>query len=457
MEHSDTSRAESPAVRFFVRLGLGVVALALSIGAAIALVRTKPKPATEPTAAHSIVVDAITASERPVGRSWNGYGTVRAQSVADVAAEVAGVIIARPDTVEAGRRVDAGAEIIRIDARDYQEQLEAAQHVVTALESQLESVDVETDSLQESVGLAEEGISLFNRELARAHDAQTRGAATENEVEALRRSLTTQQRELTELRQRYRQAPIRRAELEAQIRQQRTLVRQAELNVERTVVRAPIAGILQTIHVNIGDWIGTGQPVARIVNLSRIEAPIRMPISASSALRLGDTLALRTDGPDQRRWEAKIVRLAPEADSQTRTITVYAEVAQDGREIQDDTLLPGQFVAAEAQSSRLEPHVIIPRNAVLGDRVAVIGADGRVRWRPVEVAFAFDASFSDINRSATQWVALSRGVEAGERVAISNIGELDEGMAVQAENDAVTPTPTARREATTESAGRKPQ
>jgi len=428
------------------RLGLGILILAAAGGGTAALVVNKPKPKSTPISERSLTVRTVTATEKAVARTWIGYGSARAIADADVAVQVAGAIVEKPDAVNAGRWVNKGDLLAQIDAAAVKDKLDAQNQAITALESQVESLDVEHAALTDSVKLAEQGVGLSEKELARAKEAMTQGAATENEIEALLRDLTRQWRELSDLRQRRDQAPIRRLEIEAQIRQQRASARLAQLDVDHSSVRAPISGVLQEVVVNVGDWVGVGQPIARIVDLSRIEAPMRLPMSAGVDVRVGDPMPLRADGPSDLRWKGVVVRIAPEADANTRTITVFAELEQDGRSVNATTLLPGQFLIGSARSKLAQRHIVAPRIAINGDRISVIGGDGRVQTRPVEVAFYFDASFPDLDSHITQWAAIEDGLTAGDRMIVSNLDEIAEGMEVRSQGatgDGVQPRASA--------------
>lgn len=448
------SQDREPTRILLIRFGLGTLALMVAIGILVALWLTKPSPQLAPTGERALTVRIITATEKPVARTWRGYGTARALNAANVASQVAGEVVERPDGIDAGAWVEKGDLLIQLDNAEFKERLAGASETIRALEAQLESLDVEQASLSDNVRLAEQAVTLYERELARARDAQSRGAATQNEIDRLERELTTQRRIAVDLRQRRDQLPIRRQEVEAQIRQQRAQARLAQLDVERARITAPISGVLQTVEANVGDWLAVGAPVARIVDRRRIEAPMRMPISAGADLRVGDDLTLAADGPSGLTWTARISRIAPEADSGNRTLTVFAEHEQEANHVESGALLPGQFLIGTAQSRRAVSRIVVPRNAVVSDRVSIMNEDGRVETRRVRVAFYIDDRFTDIDPTVTQWVALEDGLTSGDRVIVSNLDDLEEGLTVRpAERAAAALPPTAQRDPSIDASG----
>jgi len=426
-------RGSAPRWAVGVRALLGVAAIAGGVGVYAVLWSTRPEPAVRPQADRVITVSAVPAAARDVRRAWTGYGTARAMTAADVAAEVAGRVVEKPDSMEPGVRVERGQLIAALDPGEYADRLAAAEDAIAALEAQLERLDVEAAALAETVDLAEQSVALSERELDRAKAALARGAATENEIDRLTRDLIRLRRELTDARQRLDSVPTRRAEAVAQLDQQRASARQAERDLNRTRITAPIAGALESVGVDEGDWLGVGATVARIVDLSRVEVPVRLPASAAGAIRVGDEVRLTAEGAAARSWAARLDRIAPVADAQTRTITAYAVVEQPGADAASGALLPGRFLTAAVASRTPQRRVIIPRAAIVGDRVAIVGDGSTVVTRAVRVAHHLDGVFDDLHPDITEWAALDAGVEPGELVIITNLTEIEDGVAVRVE------------------------
>lgn len=396
------------------------------------LVSTRPQPPRIPPEQRAQQVSVITARLAPVTRTWRGYGTARAKDAADVAAQVAAEVVERPERIEAGNRVAKGDMIVALDDEEFRRRLSSAREAIRALEAQVEGLDVEKASLEESVRLAEEAVRLTQREVERAKAAVEEGAATPGEVERLQRELTQTQRERTELQQRLSMISVRRRQLEAQIRERRAEASLAELNVQRCRIAAPFDGAIQEVHVDPGERVSVGEVVARLVDLSRIEVPLRLPISAGAQLDVGDAVRLRADSPGGRSWRAEVARIAPEADSRTRTLTAFVEVSQSP-EPGPGALLPGQFVIAEISAGQSRRRIVVPRAAVRGDRVWVVaGEDDRVEPRRVRVAHYLEARFEDVAPRETQWAVIESGLEPGEQVIVSNFESLEAGRLVEA-------------------------
>lgn len=435
-----TDRWASLWMVYIPRLFVVVVLLAVSGGIAMAMIATKGKSEKNPPAGASIVVQTIQAVHRPSDRIWSGYGTARTMGSADVVAEVAGRVIDRPEAIESGRSVNKGDLIVRLDDSDYINALDAARQSVKSLNAQISGLSIETEQMQNQVRFAGQEIEAAQRDLARIDEAIAQGAGSVGERDVKLASMLRSQREQSVLQQQLDLIPSRRARLEAELSSQRANERIATENVERSSIRAPFAGELQSVTYRMGDWVGLGMSVARVVDLSRLEIPLKVAASASSWVKVGDEVRLWISQPGAEPDQiGQITRIAPEADSSSRTMTVFVEVRQDAED--PDRLLPGQFVHGRVITHDPHDRVILPRRAVQSNHVFVANknADGNrvIEVIPVKVAYSFESKMPDIDPIETQWVALEIGYEPVEfsPVAVSLLDQMVAGMKVKIVGD----------------------
>lgn len=416
------------------RIVVSVVVLAVSVGIFRALVALKPPvPKTDrPPAAMTVRV--ITATPVRTPRMWVGYGTALAKESADVAAEVAGTVVSRDPKVEVGEWIDAGGTLVSMDAREYADRAARSREIAASLEAELTGLDIELEAQQETLRLIERSADLTRRELERIRGAVEAGSANQFELEPLEDRLARVLRERENTQKELLLIPTRKARLRAQVDAERASQRLAELDVERCAVRSPISGVLQTVDAEVGERLSVGQRVGRVVDLSVIEIPLRVPVSSASWIRVGASASVELGGPRDAAREGVVSRIAPEADAATRTISVYVEVDQSESMASAGgagaILLPGQFVFGRIESTETIERIAIPRSAVTGDRVFVVDDEGVVRTRVVAIDFAAEGTHPDVHPDETQWYVLVDGVEPGERIAVTNIAELRAGMRI---------------------------
>lgn len=111
----------------------------------------------------------------------------------------------------------------------------------------------------------------------------------------------------------------------AQLQRAQASRKTAEVALRESQIRAPYAGRIQTRHVDEGSQVSPGQPVLRIVEISKLEAHIGVPQTVAAALRSGDTHNIVWSGTV---LPAKLVTLLPEIDANTRTQTAVYQLEQ---------------------------------------------------------------------------------------------------------------------------------
>lgn len=422
----------SRALALGVRAAVGVVVLALGVAIFVGLTATRPQAPRRPRSDEPIPVEVVTAQRVRVARPWEGFGTARSMRVADIRAEVSGVVVRRPASAEPGVRVREGETLLAIDPADYEAAVARSEGVLAALVAQRESLRIEESSLREQVALASQASELAERDVQRAREAAQGGAAVAREIDSLLSTLTRTRREESQLQRALADVPARRQALEAQIIAEEANLRLARANLRRTTIVAPFDGTLQEVHFREGERAASGDLAARLVSLSRVEAPLRVPASAAVDLRVGGEAVLTSEGQARRSWRATIERISPEVDPQSRTITVFAVVEQDEEAEQSTLLLPGQFVKGELGSLAARERVLVPRVAVQDERVMVVDADGRVQSRAVRVAFAVRGEHPAIDPDEREWLAIDEGLTPGDRVVVSNLDDLLPGTPVNA-------------------------
>lgn len=125
----------------------------------------------------------------------------------------------------------------------------------------------------------------------------------------------------------------------------------ARLGLRNAALVAPISGVVARRHALPGEKLATEQQVLTIVDLSHLELAGLVGTHEVSQLRPGMSARVQVEGNDD--WtDASIVRIAPAAETGTRSIGVSLTVANP-----NERFRAGQFASAkvslEDQQSRL--------------------------------------------------------------------------------------------------------
>jgi RND family efflux transporter MFP subunit len=201
----------------------------------------------------------------------------------------------------------------------------------------------------------------------------------------------------------------------------REAVKVANLNLRDSSVRAPIAGVVQTRTVQVGQYLQTGAVLATI--LQRDPMLLRFQVTEQDAPRIKPGMqALLTLRESSRQYTAKISLVAGAADPLTRLVPVTAEI--------DDTehqywLRPGAYCEVSVPVGDARPAIIVPSMAVepteKGNVVYVVDDKNLAHEKQVELGMhTTDGS-----------VEITRGLDENERLVVRGLEPLSDGAAVK--------------------------
>ncbi|MCE2881867.1 MAG: HlyD family efflux transporter periplasmic adaptor subunit, partial [Planctomycetaceae bacterium] len=201
----------------------------------------------------------------------------------------------------------------------------------------------------------------------------------------------------------------------------------ARLSAERCTVVAPIDGIVQSADLEVGESVAPGLTVARLVDETRLEIPVKIPASARALAPQGAKAVITTRASGAT-FEGTVARVAPEDDPASRTATVFVEFEQDAAAARG--LAPGSFVEARIAPGGTAPRLVVPRRAIRDERIAIVEG-GRVRMQRVTVDYRFAGTPAGATLADTDWAVLSDDITAGTLVVIDGSRSLVEGQLVE--------------------------
>lgn len=107
------------------------------------------------------------------------------------------------------------------------------------------------------------------------------------------------------------------------------------------VLKAPVGGIVVTKHVKEGDYVKTGQPLFKIVDLSVLWAYLDAYESDLPWLRFGQDVRFSVESVPGETFTGKIAFIEPEVNRTTRATAVRVNVSNESGQLK-----PGMFVRA---------------------------------------------------------------------------------------------------------------
>lgn len=421
--------SEQPPRRWWRRL-IPVLILILAVGL-FSLMKNSAEEAPAAKPGERVwVVATQTVQPASLAPTLALYGQVVSPHAVTLTAEVAATV--REIKVLDGASVNAGDSLLRFDDADLQIAAQQADARLRDAEAQLsadrsaaasdrKALRQEQELLRLAEAAAERSRALKRRDLT----AQARVDEAARGVAQARLSLAMRQLAVT-------QADARRARLEAARDQTQSAARQAQLNLARSEVTAPIAGRISGLNVQTGQRVAPGQVLMTLASAQDLEIRAQIPASRLADLPPADAAAdatpalLAVGQIGAQTFTARLVRIGSQVASGSTGVPVYLQVTSGQQWLQ-----PGRTVALDLQLPALPNVIAAPRESLYGgDRVYLL-RDGRMHSSAVEVVG--ERRQAD---GALQLLLRGDELQAGAKLITTLVPSASDGLPVR------EPTPT---------------
>lgn len=306
-------------------------------------------------------VETRTVTARPFTETIRLTGTVAANRDVVLSAEESGRVL--EILAEKGTRVEAGDPIVRLDDR--------------VLRAQLREARAQAELARETW---ERNRQLYQEEQAISQLAYLQTKYRSEEAEARRDAL--------------------------------------ERRVERTRIRAPFGGVVESREVEVGSLVSPGTPVARLVELDTLKIQAGVPERYAPDVEVGDPATVTFDVFPGERFEGELTFTGAVVDARSRTFPVEFVLANPGRRVKPEMVANLSLVRRE-----LDEAVVVPQEALVRVEegfvafVVVEGEDGpTARRRAVE-----------LGPTQRDVAVITSGLEPGDRLVVVGQQQVADG------------------------------
>ncbi len=266
-----------------------------------------------------------------------------------------------PGTVEAPKSSQVASEVEGAVAKLHAREGQYVDHGAPLVSLKAEHLELELQAAEAHHREAEARFALAERNLDRSKDL------FEGEVLS-RRELDDARYELDAWR--------------AKIDQLAAEMRRIQLDLDRSVVKAPFSGIVAAELTEVGQWVGKGTTVMELLSPYELEVRVEVPERHFADFKKGTPVSVTFDAIPGYEIAGKVLSLVPRASAQARTFPLRIRIKnKDGR------IGAGMIASVSLAAGDSRRATIVPKDALVtrGSKrfVYVVESDQTVKMLPV--------------------------------------------------------------------------
>ncbi|AYA62772.1 efflux RND transporter periplasmic adaptor subunit [Alteromonas sp. RKMC-009] len=335
----------------------------------------------------AVNVAAVKVSAQPFTVFYDLPARVVALRTAEIRPQVSGIITGR--LFEQGTTVEKGQPLFQIEAAPFR---------------------AEVNTAKAALARSEAALALAENQLKRLNELKQSGSVSVQSVD---------------------EAFYQRDQLKAEVQQAQATLERRQLDLDFTVIKAPIAGRVDEELVSVGGLVtalGT-TPLAIIRQVDDVYVDVRQKASLLSEMRTAINQLKKTqNSPASISISDSNGNLLSENGSLLFTSMKVNENSGDllirlQADNADQTLIPGMFVRASIPSQYYENALLIPQQAVVrsmgNTQIWMVDADGQASLQTVDLGSLKDGHY-----------LVHSGLKPGDEIVVSGGDKLQEGMSV---------------------------
>jgi HlyD family secretion protein len=347
--------------------------------------------------------------------------------------------------VDKGDKVRKGQELVRLENQEYLAQALQAK-------GQLENLKAHLAELEH--GSRPQEIQRAGADLDAAHATTVNARLTLDRTKQLAHEGVVSRQALDDAEAKYESASNNEASLQrtydlakvgprqeeidaarAQVVQAQGSFDYAQEELQNTIIRAPVAGTILDRNVETGEFVTNGFVgdkgakgyVVSLADLDDLEVELDINQSDFGKIQSTDTAWAVTDAYPDRKYEAKIVEISPEANRQKGTVQVKVRILHPDSYLRPEMNASVAFVTAKNSQITYLPAPATPFSVALAavrQGTVFVVVNGSAEQRSVTVG-----------RTEGDKVEIRRGLQDGDLLIVNPPSNLRSGDKVRIRKD----------------------
>ena len=253
------------------RIIIPLLILGAGVGGFVFLVSLKKEPDRVKPAQTLPLVETVEVEEHSGELTIKLDGSVVPFREIPLSAEVAGRVTYKSPHCRAGKFVQKGEVLFRINEQEYQLAVDRLTHEEEQARASINELNVQIESAQALVKVATDELELRTRELERVRRLATQNAASDSDIDIAEQNEQLSRRTLVTQQNQVRLEQSREERLEFALALAGTQLAKANLDLARTEVKAPTSGVIVFDPAEENSYVQLGSPLATLEDNSSVE------------------------------------------------------------------------------------------------------------------------------------------------------------------------------------------
>lgn len=409
------------------------------------LVANKKPPKRPDVAERARVVSIVEVQKATILPRIKGYGYVEASEVWEAIPEVSGKVIEMHPELKKGAFVKKGELLIRIDPETYGLAKTKGAASVMSIDAQLLELDQEKANTKRLLEIEKRSLTLTQREVERKRELYKKGYISASDLESEEKNLLSQQTTVKNLINSLDLIPSRRKALLAQKKSDVSSLSEMELELTKTIIRAPFDCRVSEVNIEKNQFTSVGQTVVKAYNLAKVEIPVQLSagdfinLLSPSSETLGEKLMRGDFNMDMLRtmigiqakvrlplftkeaeWDGNFLRVSESMDLATGALTIYVGVNNPYDHVQPGVrppLVPNMYCEVELLGKVRSDRFIVPVSGVHQGELYLLGSDSRLQRKKVHIEMVMNGM-----------AVIAEGLQNGDKVVTTDLVPAIEGQ-----------------------------
>jgi membrane fusion protein (multidrug efflux system) len=242
-------------------------------------------------------------------------------NIVPISAEVAGRVI--EVMAHDNHAVDAGAVLFRLDPQPYQIAVDGARAQMDVVRADVQSLRAQYRATLQDAAEARSGIDFLEKQLVRQEYLKEKGMTRGDTYDEARHNLEAAKRRLDSIREKTNRViaelsgnpdtPVERLPRYAEAR---AAYDAAMLDLSRALIKAPFAGVVSNMKLQVGEYVEKGAPMFSLIETGPLWIEANYKETQLTYMAIGQLAKVVADAYPDQEWPASVEAIAPATGAQ---------------------------------------------------------------------------------------------------------------------------------------------